>query len=87
MGVAGGWNGIATFALCLAWLLGETWFIQSRECPAEKQLAKQHCSKSIPSVPQVLALLQSAVPSCTDGRHQDAVRVLNCSLNSMDLDD
>lgn len=39
------------------------------------------------SVPQVLTLLQSAVPSCTDGRHQDAVRVLNCSLNSMDLDD
>lgn len=41
-------------------------------------------SRCFPCAPQVLSLLQSAVPSCTDGRHQDAVRVLNCSLSSID---
>lgn len=47
----------------------------------------QGAGRNVANAERVLTLLQSAVPSCTDGRHQDAVRVLNCSLNSMDLDD
>lgn len=43
--------------------------------------------RNVASADTVLALLQSAVPSCSDGRHRDALKVLHCSLSSVDLDD
>lgn len=44
----------------------------------------QGAGRNVASADTVLALLQSAVPGCEDGRHRDALEVLHCSLSSMD---
>jgi sugar/nucleoside kinase (ribokinase family) len=44
----------------------------------------QGAGRNVASADRVQALLESAVPSCGDGRHQDALQVLQCSLSSLD---
>lgn len=46
----------------------------------------QGAGRNVARADQVLALLQSAVPGCADGRHEGALQVLSCSLSSMDSD-
>lgn len=47
----------------------------------------QGAGRNVASADTVLALLQSALPGCEDGRHRDALEVLNCSLSSVDSSD
>lgn len=47
----------------------------------------QGAGRNVASTERVRSLLQSAVPGCADGRHADALKVLHCSLSSIDLSD
>ena len=47
----------------------------------------QGAGRNVASSRQVQALLQGAVAECSDGRHSEALSLLNSSLSSMDVSD